>query len=149
MMSVLFTKSDSPLSRLIRGVTGEPISHCALRWDELVVHSNLRGVHITHLHSFTKQSEILYEVPVIEDRNKLTDLLVNAEGSLYDVGALLFLGLTLWCRRYLHLPLPKSNLWQASGMYLCTEFVTKYIDREEDSMITPYKLYLHLQESIQ
>jgi len=58
------------------------------------------------------------------------------EGSMYDYGAFLYIGLKCL------LPfLPKINLWQTTGMFLCTEWVQEVLGREIDSMITPYKLY--------
>lgn len=60
---------------------------------------------------------------------------------MYDFGALFYLAL-----RVLFPWLPKKNLWQTSGMFLCTEWVTEVLEGEEDSMITPYKLFLRLKE---
>lgn len=153
-MKILFVKGSSPLSSAICGVTGEPVSHVALEFPELgiVVHSNLLGVNIEWSSFFRKNCSVVYELSarksdMTSDKAKLGTMLDKYEGSWYDFGALLFMGLILCTRNYLKLPLPKSNLWQTSGMFECTEWVTEYISAEEDSMITPYKLYLKLKNT--
>lgn len=138
-MRILFTRSGTPLSRAIRAVTKEPVSHCAIQLGELVVHSNLYGVHLETLHYFQTHSEIVYEVDIPDNIEGLHNSLDRDEGKWYDIGALLYLGL-----RYVIPCLPKKNLWQCSGMYLCTEFVTEVINGEADSLVTPYQLYVKL-----
>lgn len=135
-MEILFTRNSMPLSRLIRYVTGEPVSHCALLWDGLVVtHMTLEGFRVTAYGSFADGQEIIYRVPV--EQTMLTgDFFKKYGRARYDYGALLYLGL----RAVLPF-LPKANLWQTTGMFLCTEFVTQSLYGEEDSLITPYKLY--------
>lgn len=158
-MRILFTKGDSVLSKAIRGATGEPVSHVALSFDfgmfDFIVHANLYGLHVESSDSFLRHSEIVYsldstEAPIPKDlknKAKLKALLAKYEFTLYDFGGLLFTGLALLARRYLKFPLPKSNLWQTTGMFECTEWVTEYLESTEDSMITPYKLYLKLKET--
>lgn len=153
-MKILFTRNSSMLSNLIAGVTEEPVSHVALEFSSgIVIHSNLRGVHITWARNFKINNSVVLELsPTFEDtteREKLDAVLEKYEFSFYDVGALLFLGICLFLRKYLKLPLPKSNLWQASGAFLCTEWAQELLDVEKDSMITPYQLYLRLKNSVQ
>lgn len=147
-MKILFTKSDKLLSKIIRDVLEEPISHVALQFGNFVVHSNLIGLHIEWAPNFIKHSEIVHTMAPIEDNLsellKLDNLLSKYEFSFYDFGALLFMGVSFTLRKYLKVPLPKSNLWQSTGMFLCTEWVTKYLHDKENSMITPYQLYQNL-----
>lgn len=141
-MYIVFTRSNSLLSKLIRRVTGEPVSHCALVVsDQEVIHSNLTGLHITSLGEFQKSSRILYRIEAPHDEAKLDRLVERHAHARYDYGALLYLGLRCLCPW-----LPKKNLWQTSGMYLCTEWVTEVLDGQEDHMITPYKLYQKLEQ---
>lgn len=142
MMQLLFTTSEKPMAKLIRWATDEDCSHCAIQWDNLVVHSNWKGVNIQFLDEFLKENRIIHSSPVQESEDRLTNTIVRKDQSLYDVGALLFLGVVLFCRRALGLrKWPKMNLWQSSGMDLCTEFVTEFIDGKADSLITPHKLF--------
>jgi hypothetical protein len=140
-MRILFTKSRYPLSKVILAVTKEPVSHCAISYGPWVIHSNLRGVHVELCTSFEKTSEIVFSVPVRDNWPATLRALSTSEFRPYDIGALLYLGL-----RYLCPWLPKKNLWQSSGMFLCTEWVTAVLDGTPDSMITPYGLYLRLKE---
>lgn len=146
MMRILLTTSDRKMAQLIRWATGEDCSHCALQWDDLVVHSNYKGVNIQYLTEFLKENRIVHEIEIPEDKDKLTDCIVRNNTSPYDVGALLFLGVVLFCRKALGITKwPKMNLWQSSGMYLCTEFVTEFIDGKADTLITPHKLFERLE----
>lgn len=159
-MRILFTKSDTILSKLIRNVTEEPISHCALEFNfsscyRYVVHSNIKGLHKEPLCSFKETSEVVFalerkENNFFQDVNdfwKLQRLLEKYPKAPYDFGAFLFLGASLFLRDRLNLPLPKSNLWQSSGMFLCTEWVSEFVNEKDDSMVTPYQLYLEIKDT--
>lgn len=132
-------------------ITKEDISHIAilitLAGKKFVIHSNLLGVHIETYESFIKHSKIIYTLEKknsSKDTRKILNLLAEYEWSSYDFGAVIFLGISLLLRRYLKIPLPKSNLWQSTGMFMCVEWVSKYIDLKEESMLTPKKLYYTL-----
>lgn len=140
-MEILFTRSNSPLSRIIRHLTKEPVSHCAISINGWIIHSNLYGIHADPIEKFT--SEVIYRVPVEYNAEALISALAAYQGKHYDFGALLYLGLRSVCP-----VLPKKNLWQTTGMFLCTEWVTTVLDEKEDSMITPYQLYLKLKDRI-
>jgi len=137
MASILFTKSNTIGSNLIRWVTDEPVSHVALRIGQSVYHSKFgRGITREPLEKFREKNVVVYRVTIY---NAYFSGIERYTGG-YDYLALLFLGL-----RYLLPFLPKVNLWQVTGMYLCTEYITKLINKEEDSMITPYQLYNELR----
>jgi len=139
-MDILFTTTQSPLSKAIRGLTEEPVSHCALYQDGWVLHSDLLGVRVEPFSVFTKRNTILHVLQA-PDARELLSLAEKYAGKKYDYLGLLYLG-----ARYIIRWLPKANLWQTTGMFLCTELVTSAIHSEEDSMITPYKLYLKLKK---
>jgi hypothetical protein len=67
---------------------------------------------------------------------------INHQG--YDYPALIHLGIRYYLKAKLGIPIPKVNLWQISGMWTCTEFASKVILGEVDSMITPWQLYIKL-----
>jgi hypothetical protein len=149
-MKILFIRNKLPLSKLIQDVLQEPVSHVSLDFGPFVVHSDLRGVHLQWARKYKMNVEVVFQLKKLapeDDIKHLDSLLMDYEHALYDFGALLFLGLSFTLRKYLKLPLPKSNLWQSSGMFLCTEWVNKYVDGAEDSMITPYQLYLKLRNT--
>lgn len=152
MISILFTTSEKPMAKLIRWATGEDCSHVAILWDETVVHSNWKGVHSEHTSEFLKENRVVHTIPVSEDSQEDVDrflrVLSQPNRSPYDFGALLFCGIMLFSRKALGLTKwPKQNLWQSSGMYLCTEFVTEYLYGESDALITPHKLYERILEN--
>jgi hypothetical protein len=148
-MKILFTKGQTTFSKTICAVTQEDISHVALQitlaGKEFVVHSNLLGLHLETYESFCKHSEILYILEKQdnqqEDTAKVLELLIKHEWSMYDLGAIGFLGFSLILRRYFKIPLPKSNLWQSTGMFMCVEWVSWFVDLKEESMCTPKRLY--------
>ena len=143
-MQIIFTKSNKIGSKLIRWGLDEPVSHVAIRYDDYVVHSRGGGVEVQKLSEFLKHSEVVYSTKVAKNVPRLFRLLLNTNKSRYDFGALLYLTVRTLCGK-IGISLPKKNLWQTSGMFLCTEWVTSYLEGKEDSMITPYNLYKKLE----
>ncbi len=152
-MYLLFTTSDKLLAKVIRWATGEKCSHVAILvrdiyFGDYVIHSNWKGVTIEPFSSFLKENRIIHQLRIPntwDNAEKIANLREGKYGSCYDFGALLFFGIVLFCRRLLGLrKWPKQNLWQSTGMYLCTELVTEFIDKKEDSLITPEQLYSKL-----
>lgn len=149
-VKVLFTTRDAFFSRLVRDVTKSEVSHCAIEIPSLkmVIHSNIKGVHIEYYKTFRKNNNIIHELDSKYefDESLLDAIMGTFEYFSYDFFAFMFLGLSLVLRSYLKIPLPKANLWNTSGM-ICTEFVTQFVDRKADPMITPEALYYKLLES--
>lgn len=131
-MHIFFTRSKTPGSWLIRRVTGEDVSHCAACVGKTVIHSTFEGLKIVSLEEFRALNEIVYSVHL-----PFTPIRVDLpQSSKYDFGAFFYLGL-----RLLFPFLPKKNLWQMTGMYLCTEFVSYLVSGKERSELTPKQLY--------
>lgn len=144
-MYVLFTTSQLPLARLIRWATGEDCSHVAIREGNWIYHSNIKGVHVEHLNDFLKKNKVVHSIPIPVRIGHVHSAYSKYKGSKYDTAGLLFAGFVLFCRKALNLrSWPKVNLWQSSGMFMCTEFVNLALDREVDSLITPGQLYRRL-----
>jgi hypothetical protein len=139
-MELLFLKGTSPLSKLIMSTTGEPISHCAIRAGDAVVHSNLLGVHAQTMESLLTNHTIVDSVTIADDPQKLLNLLVKYQWSPYDTGALLYMGL----QRVIP-GLPKQNLWHVSGMFLCTEWLQEYENFPINPEQTPGQLLTQLK----
>lgn len=145
-MFLLFTKSKFWFSDLICKVTGEPVSHVSIYdpIEQAVYHSSFAGVEKLPVKKFLEMQEKVIFFPINIEAYQVQKKFAKYQRSWYDVGALLFLGLSLTLRRYLKIPLPKSNLWQATGMFLCTEWVSEVINDKEHSMITPWGMYQEL-----
>lgn len=141
-MKIIFTKSNYIASKIIRNVTKEDVSHVAIQNAGFVIHSNFTGCRIDVIQDFLQHSDIVHSVEIPYNRELLHSALqlVGSHKS-YDFGGMFY----LWLRAYLPF-LPKKNLWQSSSMYLCTEFLTEVLYGKQDSMITPYQLYLKLKE---
>lgn len=140
-IEIAFTRSDYYMSKLIRRVTGEDVSHCVILVDDLwVIHSNFIGVHAEYIGDFCEHSQIVTRIPMPLDRERVLDTLDKLDDAGYDFGGMAFLGICLTLRKWLPWIVPKQNLWQSSGMFLCTEFVTELLDGKADSMITPGQL---------
>lgn len=142
MSRILFTTGHSPLSRAIRSRTGEPCSHVALECAGWVVHSNLFGVRVDLLVDFLQVADVVYELPVPMDAGMILSKYLQYRHSGYDFGALMYLFLrSIPGFKFI---LPEKNLWKSNGMFLCTEWATQVLQNKENSVITPYQLYLEL-----
>lgn len=145
-MRILYTSGSGIVSKLIRSVLREPVSHVAIEYKGFVVHATFWGLRVESYAKFLEKRKIEFQTRIENRPKSLFAKLAEFEGASYDVGAFLWLGLYFFLRR-LGLPLPKKNLWQDSGMFLCTEWVTKFINEKQDSMITPYGLYKKLEKT--
>lgn len=146
MLKASFCRGHSPLSGLICALTQEDVSHVVLEYEGYVLQSNLLGVHWDPLAAFEEHASILRSVELKEDLPRLLRLTAQyANKANYDLGGLLYMGLRFAARDYLGLRLPKKNLWAATGMFLCTEWVTEYTGGIEDSLVTPGQLYTRLK----
>ncbi len=138
-VNILFTASNAIGSHIIRGVTKESLSHVGIHINDVVIDSTiLHGVRLQPYTEFISNKTKVISIPWDISGVHLWNLNCKV-GQSYDKLGLLYLGL-----RYVIPALPKKNLWQTTGMFLCTEFVTDILEGKEDSMITPYKLYLKL-----
>ena len=145
-MRILFTKSDRIGSNLIRWGLEEPVSHVAMEVENLVLHSTWDGVDIDHIHTFLETREIVCSVEIPElGWEKMLEIARKYEGRSYDfVGLLLFAGAAL-SRKFFGTPLPKYNTWNQKEAFLCTEIATMALFGRENGIITPYELYLRLE----
>lgn len=138
---ILFTRGRSPISWLICKLTREEVSHCALEFDNWVLHANFYGLHWVRKFDFDAGCSIVHAVEVNDDPRRLIRLAAEHAGKTgYDFGALFYLTLR-YLLRSIGIRIPKKNLWQTTGMFLCTEWVTLYLDGVTDAAITPFKLF--------
>jgi hypothetical protein len=149
-MKLIFTKSSSPLSVLIRWGLREPFSHFAVVFDEkFVMHSNLYGINLAWLRTFLKHSEIMAEIPVpiSLDHEEILyrNLLDSYDGRHYDYGAFLFFMWRGFLNRIFKIPFPRKNRFGNKEAFLCTEVALLLplgLQLPQDlGMISPYRLY--------
>lgn len=142
---ILFTKGNHWWSDVICSVLAEPVSHVSVLRGDTVYHSDLLGVRHEPLSKFLERQEKVIYVSVGRIGN-LEYKYAKYSHYQYDILSMLFIGLSFLTRRFLGIPLPKSNLWNITGMYICTEWVTSVLGKV-DSMITPWGLYKKLTEN--
>ena len=146
------------LSRLIRWMTGEPVSHFAMVFDDkLVVHSNLFGVHLEWYKSFKSHHEIVLrlnkDMSLEEEESIYQSILDAYDGYGYDFSGLLFFGYRLILKMFLGTPMPIKNEWGSDRKFLCTELFVKLppsIIGEGNfsgGMITPYYIFKIVSDS--
>lgn len=142
-MRLLGTRSNLYGSRLIRSVTGENISHVALDMGcGFTIHSNFfRGVHTQSTSTFRENNEIIYDIPVSVPREDVLIRYSNIEFQRYDKSLALMLGL----RNLFPSIIPKQDLWNCTGMFICTELIHTLLPSTE-KLMTPEKLVLSLQQ---
>lgn len=150
-LRVVYTAGDTPLGKLIRAVTGEPVSHVAIEAGHFIVHSSLLGVHVDLRQTFYEKQKLIYsiELPADRDVESIYNSAARSQHKVYDYPSLIWLGLRYLLHVKLRLPFPKANLWQITGMYTCTEFVSHLLSGKEDSLTTPYQHYLSLKASLE
>lgn len=144
-----------PLSRLIRWAYKEPVSHFAICFDEKVVmHSNLKGVHIEWLETFKKHSEIVLQIKIKDSdlllEERVYQLAIKHDQRSYDIKALAYMCYRVGLNLSFGIPIPKRNKWGDSNSDLCTEladclFPIADLPSGLDT-ITPYQLYCYLSE---
>lgn len=131
-MKLIWTKSNLPLSLLIRAVTGEDCSHFAFVFESqakgLMFESNLLGTHPRFLETEFKSRwrfTIVHQrdipmTPEMEDA--IWDRVVSRfDGKGYDYGGAIYLGWWKLLNRLFGVALPKTNKWASDDLYFCDE----------------------------
>jgi hypothetical protein len=152
-MKLLFTKSNAPLSVLIRWALKEPCSHFVAEFDNrLMIHSNLLGVHLKWAPHFRKSATVVYEFEFrqsLEDEEQVYLSLINlTEGKPYDFGAFAYFAWRAFLWRFFGKEMPKRNPWGNKDHFLCTEIAAALpgwmlpIEKDPEvlGMMSPYKI---------
>lgn len=162
MLSLLFTTSDKPLSRLTRWGLETDCSHFAVGFDihrpsGIIFHSNVVGVELAFYREFQKNNRIIHALGTyglsLEDEEKVYLAIVSkAYGGSYDYGAWAFWALNILGNKLFNLDVSKKNLWNSKNSYLCTEIyqglsglhVSDHVTFpriDNTSMIKPHEIY--------
>lgn len=163
-MRLVWTRSSSPLSKLIRWITGDECSHFAFVFESrasgLMFQSNLLGTHPKFWVTEKKRFEVVHEKVLdlsIEQEDAIWELIVQKyDGKGYDFGGALFLG---WCKlkqRILKSPLPTKNKWANDDKFFCDEVydIFNHIEGVQKinvtgGMHTPHDVWEELREKHQ
>jgi len=158
-LKLIWTKSNLPLSLLIRKGLDEPCSHFAVVFDDRIVfHSNLKGCHVEWYSTFKKHNTVVFEEERklnLEQEELVYQSLIDAnDGKSYDYLAFLYFMLMAVRRRLFGKPLPQTNSWQKKSSLLCTGLAA-YLPSNlfpelstirDLEIISPYQLYLLMKK---
>jgi len=157
-MKLIFTKSNLPLSVLIRWALNEPVSHFAVVFDsKFVIQSNLLGVQLNWLNTFKKHSEIVFSIEkdlTLEMEEQVyRSLLDNFDGRSYDWAAFFYFMWRAILNKSLGVPIPSKSPYGSPLKFLCTEIYSalpewlfgKKIDNL--NIMSAYKVYKALTSS--
>lgn len=159
-MKLIFTKSNLPLSVLIRWVLKEPVSHFAIVFeDKVVFQSNLLGTQINWMKTFLSRhgAAVVFQLSYPFDdktEDRIWDAICDAnDGKKYDYGAFFYFTYRAMLFRFFNKPLPKLNPWATKGEFLCTELsqllppdLIPGVDSiQNPGIVSPYQLYLVLK----
>lgn len=128
-MKLVWTKSNSVLSQVIRFICGQDCSHFSFVFESgsrgLMFESNLLGTHPTFYKTSLKNHSVVHEKSLeipIDVEDEIWDLMVQKyDGRSYDFGGAIFLGLSLAMERIFKMPRPQVNRWAKSDKYFCDE----------------------------
>ena len=128
-MKLVWTKSKSPLSWLIRLITGEDCSHFAFVFESaskgLMFESNLFGAHPAFFQTSLKSHTIVHELNIplsVEDEDKIWDRVIQQyDGKSYDFLGAFYLGYRILLKRIFKIALPLKNAWGKEDEYFCDE----------------------------
>jgi len=150
MITLLWTKSNLPLSRVIRWATNDDCSHFAICFDKRVVfHSNFYGVHIDWFDKFASHCDIVHKIQLptytLEQEELVYQKAISITGQQYDYLGLLYFGWRMFLLKTFGKPLPLKNKWGSASLELCIEAFTVLspvmATPENLSMLTPDQLF--------
>jgi hypothetical protein len=164
-MKLIWTKSNLPLSLLIRGITGEDCSHFAFVFEQemsgLVVESNLLGCVSAYekvmlapgFWSDTLVHSVDLPLTTAQESDVWALLYSTYAGAPYDYMGALYAGYRkilnrISARRW---PMPDKNPWATKGAYYCDELYSILVTIPGVAQIqavgtckTPHDLWLAL-----
>lgn len=153
-MRLIWTKSNLPLSKMIRWLLDEPVSHFGIVFDNgIVFHSNLLGVHLDWYKHFETTCDIVYNIEMSlslqEEELIYLNILNKYTGKPYDFKALFYFAYRALLLKLFNKGLPTKNEWEDSGALLCTELagvlpssiLPNSVSQEDLAIISPFKLY--------
>lgn len=128
-MKLIWSKSSSPLSLLIRFICKEDCSHFSFVFESeakgLMFESNLLGTHPSFLQTSLKTHSIVHEIDLplsISEEDLLWDVIVDKyDGHSYDFLGALYLGWFKFLKRVFGIKLPDKNKWCQPGQYFCDQ----------------------------
>jgi len=160
-MKLIFTKSNLPLSVLIRWFLDSDCSHFAIVFKSedggLMFESNLLGTHPKFYKTALKSMTVVHEIDLNqisdEQQNILWDTIVDhVDGQPYNYTGFAYFCWRAILKKFFGIQLPAKNPWSMPGTFLCEEvfnslktITNKNIDVDL-SMVSPQDMYLFAKD---
>lgn len=148
-MRVIFTRSNKIGSRIIRLVTGEPVSHVAIGFTstmDMVAGMTFSGLTIESSEKFLAAHEIYAAYTVDAPTLIVWDRIKSQIPRGYDFPGMIWLGLAILCRRAFGFKI-KRNPWNKKDLSFCTEFADMVLGTEDGAIVTPGELLAKLEQA--
>lgn len=128
MLAIISTKNHSPLSWMIRKMSGSNSSHLAIVFDDkFIIQSNLLGFGMDYYPTFIKKQTVVKRVDISSELGGedhiWSDLMDIYGTSDYDLKALFYDGWRFLLHKTLKIRLPSKNKYNSPNKYLCTEVI--------------------------
>ena len=141
-MRLLFTKGRGLIGRTVAWALESEMSHVVIEYNGLVFHSNFWGVHAMPIEQFLQKATVIQVIETDLTWRELMTTFNKYWHSKYDFLAFAHVGVRALLKKA-GLKLPKANLWQVTGMFLCTEWVSRTLHGTEQTL-TPEQLFERL-----
>lgn len=153
-MTIIWTKSNMPISKLICWGLNEDCSHVAIVFSSgWVVHSNLVGVHATWFKTLRKSSQIVHAIQIDlapeKEEEIIKFIMNNHDSDQYGWGEFFYFTWRGLLHRLFRTPFPKTGRWGKNKNVLCTEIIKllpdeimpSFIKNRDLGIISPYHVY--------
>ena len=162
-MKLIWTRSKSPLSVLIRWALGTDCSHFAFVFNSpsggLMFEANLLGTHPRFFKNALKHMEVVHQIDVelpLAMEDKVWDTIVDElDGKGYDFKAFIYFSWRALLLKIFKRPLPDKNKWQDPSRPLCVAIVNavqhigiKLPDDFDPEMRSPHDLLTMIESVI-
>lgn len=161
-MKLIWTKTNTPFSAMIRFLTGDDCSHFAFVFTSkvsgLMFESNLLGTHPKFYKTALKHCTVIHEIDVplsIEEEDEIWDLIVEKyDNKPYDFLGAFYLGIRRFFTRVFGSRPMTRNLLADKNSFFCNELYEILCHIPEfpvidvsGGMITPHDLFVAIEES--
>lgn len=154
-MKIIFTRSNTPFSWLIRWGFKTDVSHFAIVFDSpaggIMFESNLLGTHPKFYRTAQKHMTVVnaFDIPVTTAQEDFIwdEVVDKYDGKDYDFPGFFYFVWRGFLLKFFNVPLPRKNVFAKTGMYLCIalfEIIEPYTPiglsqkiRDTDLEITP------------
>lgn len=160
-MKILFTKSNNIVSKIIRYVLNEPVSHVVLQFENgMIIHSDFLGVSIQWQKEYFSRkikNEALYSIEYnceVSDEELIKIIMDSVASKPYDFKAVSYFTLCSLLHKFTGIRITR-NEWNNKNEYICTEMVEllpgkiqSVLKNVDLSITSPYRLYKILESNI-